>query len=251
MANEEHLGILRQGSQLWNQWRREHSEIRPDLVSADLREANLRAANLHEADLREANLSYAYLVRADLRGANLSGANFSRANLMMADLRDANIRGANFLNTNLAGTNLEGVFVPVSSTTFVYNLFPYYGSTSYRRSIWRPYFGRISSPRIVLTNKDLYNDLDAWHIIYSIPAPIYRPIIGTNRKVNYTILIESKLSQIIILFLSSCMIIYPFFFFLNALIHKIIYISIPLIIMLIVGITGLVLGYKWRNMPYD
>ena len=39
MANEEHLGILRQGVKVWNQWRREHSGTVPNLNEANLNEA--------------------------------------------------------------------------------------------------------------------------------------------------------------------------------------------------------------------
>jgi hypothetical protein len=39
MANPEHLQILRQGIEAWNQWRRENMDITPDLSEADLNEA--------------------------------------------------------------------------------------------------------------------------------------------------------------------------------------------------------------------
>jgi Pentapeptide repeats (8 copies) len=69
VANDKHLTLLRQGTVIWNRWRRRNPKIRPDLGGADLREANLREANLFGADLPRADLS-----RANLREANLSGA---------------------------------------------------------------------------------------------------------------------------------------------------------------------------------
>jgi hypothetical protein len=33
MANQEHLEILKQGVKIWNHWRKEHPEIKPDLSS--------------------------------------------------------------------------------------------------------------------------------------------------------------------------------------------------------------------------
>ena len=36
MANEEHLQILKQGGEAWNQWRRDNPEIRPNLRGAYL-----------------------------------------------------------------------------------------------------------------------------------------------------------------------------------------------------------------------
>lgn len=34
MANEEHLAILKQGVEVWNQWREQHLQIVPDLRDA-------------------------------------------------------------------------------------------------------------------------------------------------------------------------------------------------------------------------
>lgn len=56
MANEEHLAILKQGVEVWNEWREENPDVRPDLSQAYLR----------WADLSGADLGWAYLRRADL-----------------------------------------------------------------------------------------------------------------------------------------------------------------------------------------
>ena len=69
MANQEHLDILKQGVEMWNQWRKEHPNIRPNLSNVDLSGANLSGANLSNVDLSSANLRV-----TDLNGANLSGA---------------------------------------------------------------------------------------------------------------------------------------------------------------------------------
>ncbi len=45
MANQEHLDILKQGVETWNQWRKEHPEIQPDLGEAILNEADLSEAD--------------------------------------------------------------------------------------------------------------------------------------------------------------------------------------------------------------
>lgn len=123
MANEEHLLILKQGVQIWNDWREKTHNPTPapywlDLSGADLREVNLKGANLSEVDLRETNLSSAILEDADLRWAELLWANLSGARLSFADLRWANLtgvdlRGANLTladlrTANLSGTNLRG-----------------------------------------------------------------------------------------------------------------------------------------------
>lgn len=48
MANEEHLAILKQGMEVWNQWRKENREIRPDLHHANLWGMNLHGRIPHE-----------------------------------------------------------------------------------------------------------------------------------------------------------------------------------------------------------
>ena len=130
MANPDHLRILRQGVQAWNNWRRAN-KIRPDLSGADLSGVHLSGvdlsvadlfdADLTSADLSEANLSMANLVGADLIKANLNGADLrvadlSRADLTQAGLTEANLAGTNltltiFAGTQLQGTNLSGASV--------------------------------------------------------------------------------------------------------------------------------------------
>ena len=50
-ANPEHLAMLKEGVEVWNQWRGERPKAGVDLEQADLREANLYGANLSEAML--------------------------------------------------------------------------------------------------------------------------------------------------------------------------------------------------------
>ncbi|GAC1343327.1 MAG: pentapeptide repeat-containing protein [Ktedonobacteraceae bacterium] len=121
MANPDHLSLLRKGIDDWNDWRKRHPGIQPDLSNADLRKISLRQANLHranlsKADLRnvdlrytnltEANLTSANLTRADLSGAYLSQANLSWARLIDADLTGAVIKRANLTEAKLIRANL-------------------------------------------------------------------------------------------------------------------------------------------------
>jgi hypothetical protein len=99
MANREHLKILKQGVETWNEWRSEHIDVRPDL----------READLNEADLGLANLSLANLSRAELFGTNLSRSNLSRSNLSLATLFDATLSGAILFCANFSRADLSGV----------------------------------------------------------------------------------------------------------------------------------------------
>src|SRR5271157_3789908 len=122
MANPEHLEILKQGVEQWNDWKKDQADVPPDLSEADffranLFGANLGGANLSGARLTEAKLRTANLSGADLRGANLDrgakllsnldGADLRRANLRYADLTGVGLRGANLSVANLSGANLS------------------------------------------------------------------------------------------------------------------------------------------------
>jgi len=123
MANEEHLAIIKQGAEVWNDWRNKNPEIQPDLryvalSGKGLVSVNFSAALLSSANLRGADLSRADLSRADLSGANLIEADLSGANLIEADLSGANLSGANLsytylidtylIDTDLSDANLSG-----------------------------------------------------------------------------------------------------------------------------------------------
>lgn len=98
MANQEHLAILKQGVEPWNQWRRVNPDILPDLSYADLREMHLEGAYLRRCNLLEANLS----------GTHLEGANLMNAVLERADLRLAFFSNATRLNrANLGGKSKD------------------------------------------------------------------------------------------------------------------------------------------------
>ena len=106
MANEEHLRIINQGVDSWNEWRRENPQVRPNLSGPDLSGADLIGANLGGADLGGADLFLANLSCANLRRADLSGADLRRANLRGADLSEADLSGADLSLADLTGANL-------------------------------------------------------------------------------------------------------------------------------------------------
>ena len=122
MPNPYHLEMVRQGAEVWNQWRVDSQAVSPELCGANLSEfnlsgyqlagselceANLCRANLSETDLSGANLSMAYLIEANLFRANLSDVHLPRANLAKANLFVADLTDADLSDANLSGANLS------------------------------------------------------------------------------------------------------------------------------------------------
>jgi uncharacterized protein YjbI with pentapeptide repeats len=116
VANPEHLSKVKEGVEVFNQWRTNNPEtkldlsranlVRANLIEANLDKANLNKADLSEANLRGANLRAANLIEANLLTANLRGADLSWANLSWAHLGGANLREANLSGAKLGGANL-------------------------------------------------------------------------------------------------------------------------------------------------
>lgn len=113
MANSEHLAILRQGVDAWNEWRKRNLQIQPDLTEANLSAMDLRRANLTATNLADANFSLAHLTMANLSGANIAtadlfGANLVEARLIETDLRGSDIRRADLSEAKLSNADLRG-----------------------------------------------------------------------------------------------------------------------------------------------
>jgi uncharacterized protein YjbI with pentapeptide repeats len=118
MANKEQLEILKQGVEVWNEWRkvsrgvlidlREADLEDADLPGADLRYADLRQAHLARVNLREAVLAYAYLLNSNLHQADLEGAEMTRADLLRANLTGARLKMTRFFAADLGGADLTG-----------------------------------------------------------------------------------------------------------------------------------------------
>ena len=119
MANEEHLKILEQGVEVWDQWRVENYFIEPDLSKADLLRANLSGMNLSKVDLSEAYLEGANLSGANLRLANLSKADLTDTNLSRADLTRARLSEANLWGADLSGAILSNASLSGADLVYV------------------------------------------------------------------------------------------------------------------------------------
>jgi uncharacterized protein YjbI with pentapeptide repeats len=122
VANQQHLDILKRGVKTWNQWRKEHVHIQPNLSDADLttitaenpsphyhQKSNFLHANFSNANLSGAELSGTHLSYADLSGANLSGTGLWYSSLERANLSGANLNGTGLRYASLERANLNGI----------------------------------------------------------------------------------------------------------------------------------------------
>jgi uncharacterized protein YjbI with pentapeptide repeats len=69
MANSEHLTILKQGVEVWNRWREDNPQIKPDLRGAKLRDQHLEEGNFSRTDIRGTDFTNAQLEKANFTGA--------------------------------------------------------------------------------------------------------------------------------------------------------------------------------------
>ena len=109
MVDQRHREILDGGVPCWNEWRRKHPEILPDLSLSNIRIKALAGIDLSGADLSGSMLTGADLREADLGGADLSGADLMEADLEGAILAGADLSGANLMGANLRNADLSGV----------------------------------------------------------------------------------------------------------------------------------------------
>jgi uncharacterized protein YjbI with pentapeptide repeats len=101
------LELLKRSPYAWNDWRRDHPELEPDLTGAPLADADLGAADLVLADLGQADLR-----RAELALCKLAGARFAGADLTGAELPDWLSKQFENLSTVKAiSSNAQKVFI--------------------------------------------------------------------------------------------------------------------------------------------
>lgn len=111
MPNEEHLSILKQGVDVWNEWRNINPDVLPDLRQANLSGTDLSNINFNDANLNKAILDKAILHRAQLRSAQLNSSYLSETSFTKADLNKVGFRNATISHSNLSKSNLaDAVF---------------------------------------------------------------------------------------------------------------------------------------------
>ncbi len=121
MGNPAHLEILKQGVDVWNRWREDNPDIKPDLSFEQFSDEkglgnvhfpriNFTDTSLIHTNLLESNLNRAILIRAELRMANLSQSKLCQADLSMADLSHTLLTGTDFSKADLSMTNFTNAF---------------------------------------------------------------------------------------------------------------------------------------------
>lgn len=127
MANPEHVEILKQGVEVWNEWRTNNQGVIPDLSGHFIQDENLGARIIGKINAEGSGFDHleqitpnfnrvifsgASLARIDFSGTSLIGADFkgvhlTEVNVTRADLRRANFSGAFLFNPNFYGALLE------------------------------------------------------------------------------------------------------------------------------------------------
>jgi hypothetical protein len=141
MADSEHFEILKQGVEVWNEWRDRNPYVRPDLRAVDLQGIDIRGAYLAEADLSHVEFS-----GRDLSGMQLDFADFSQAKFNNANLTKANLGRSNFFMADLIGANLEGAELQAADFRQAYLM---------RANLRFIYLGGVDFTQADLTHADL------------------------------------------------------------------------------------------------
>lgn len=121
MASQEILEILKQGVDVWDEWRIENPDRIPDLREANLDEYFIDGANLDRVDLRKASIKHARFTNASIVDANLQSSilkgtsfektNLSKTNFSFADLRESIFKRSDLSNTIMCMSDLrESIF---------------------------------------------------------------------------------------------------------------------------------------------
>lgn len=106
MERSEYINILKQGVEIWNEWRLKNPKLIPNLEKITKNKLILRSASLRGIDLR-----YSDLRNSDLSGIDLRYSNLRSVKLKGSDLSDSDLRGADLSNSDLSNSDLSGIYL--------------------------------------------------------------------------------------------------------------------------------------------
>lgn len=131
MANPEHVEILKQGAEVWNEWREENPDVKILIEDAELKSINLAGVNLsgiglssvkfYDAELNDANFDESSLVGVNFKYSNLDyvrvtnaylyECNINICPLYKAEFAYATIFNSYFRNTRLIEVNFSSAMI--------------------------------------------------------------------------------------------------------------------------------------------
>lgn len=111
MANGVHIGILEQGVEAWNEWRRANPLTIPDLSDHFLIGERLDGVDFSNSNLARTDFSKSDMIEANLRNSNLSKTRFIHSKLIGACLADADLTGATFSQANCTAVDFNGAYL--------------------------------------------------------------------------------------------------------------------------------------------
>lgn len=114
MTTSELYKVLKSGKNIWNTWRKENPEFRPNLRNIELPNFDFTGYNLADCDLSNANLQKAIMIDCQLThtsfiGANLEGSTIGSSKELFQDdpFFGLNIRWSNFSASNMKNSVIK------------------------------------------------------------------------------------------------------------------------------------------------
>lgn len=129
MADDEHVDILWEGVDAWNDWRHRNPDIQPDLSFVDFESEDFSGGDFHSVNFFSADMSGeagfdncnfrgasfeftdmldAYCMESDFREALFVNANLSEVDFAGSDFRDAQLHSCHLLEANFSSADLRG-----------------------------------------------------------------------------------------------------------------------------------------------
>jgi len=103
MNSQDYFGILKDGVDIWNNWRLENPQINPNLSNIDF--SGLICG------LDGANFKNTILIGCNFTGQSLEGTEFENAQLIGSSFKGANLLNTNFNSAKIEHGNFQGSYI--------------------------------------------------------------------------------------------------------------------------------------------
>ncbi|MEM8719105.1 MAG: pentapeptide repeat-containing protein [Cyanobacteria bacterium P01_G01_bin.39] len=108
MADKKHLEILRQGVEVWNQWRQDNPDIKPNIYKEQLDFGEYNQIQFNSTILSFTSFRFTSFQHTNFDNTRLCNAILNDAELFKASLQNSNLTRLQALGTNFNGANLTG-----------------------------------------------------------------------------------------------------------------------------------------------